>query len=125
MQFGLYLLQVREAALSGLGEDKAAIHRHLEATAATRDQAQALDPVAVPVKKLLRRPGGPKEVVSRHAVLDLNGQLLGHFLPPLLIPRDLLQHMLAPRAPCFNRLARFVKEFLLSTCLTTWLHAQV
>jgi hypothetical protein len=81
MEFALYLLQVREATLPGLGEDEAAIHCHLEATAAAGDQGQALDTIAVPVKKLLRRPGGPKEVVSRHAVLDLNGQFLGHFSP--------------------------------------------
>jgi hypothetical protein len=75
-----YLTQVREAALPGLGEDEATIHCHLEATATAGDQGQAFDAIAIAVKKLLRRPGGSKEVVSRHAVLDLNGQFLGHFL---------------------------------------------
>jgi len=125
MEFALYLFQVRKATLLGLREDEAAVHRHLEATAAAGDQGQALDTVAVPVKKLLRRPGGSKEVVSRHAVLDLNGQLLGHFLPPLLFSRVLLQHMLAPQAGCFNRPIRSAKEFLLATCLTTRLRVQV
>ena len=86
MQFLLYLTQLREAALLRLGEDEATVHCHLEATAAAGDQGQALDVIAVAVKKLLRRPGGSKEVVSRHAVLDLNGQFLGH-LSPLSIHR--------------------------------------
>jgi hypothetical protein len=114
-QFLLYLTQVREAALPGLGEDEAVVHCHLEATAAAGDQGQALDIVAIAVKKLLRRPGGSQEVVSRHAVLDLNGQLLGHFLPPLVFPRGLLQHMLAPQAASFNRAVRFLKQFLPTT----------
>jgi hypothetical protein len=73
MKFFLYLLQVREATLPRLGEDEAAIHCHLKATAAAGDQGQAFDAIGISVKKLLRRPGGSKEVVSRHAVLDLNG----------------------------------------------------
>jgi hypothetical protein len=81
MQFLLYLTQLREAALLRLGEDEATVHCHLEATAAAGDQGQALDVIAVAVKKLLRRPGGSKEIVSRHAVLDLNGQFLGHLSP--------------------------------------------
>lgn len=86
MQFLLYLTQLREAALLRLGEDEATVDCHLEATAAAGDQGQALDVTGVAVKKLLRRPGGSKEVVSRHAVLDLNGQFLGH-LSPLSIHR--------------------------------------
>jgi hypothetical protein len=85
MQFLLYLTQVREAALLRLGKDEAAVHCHLEATAAAGDQGQALDVIAVAVKKLLRRPGGSKEVVSRHAILDLNAQFLGHFSPLLIL----------------------------------------
>jgi hypothetical protein len=89
VQLLLYLPQLRETALLSLGEDEAVVHRHLEATVAAGDKGQALDHVAIAVKKLLRRPGGSKEVVSRHAVLDLNGQFLGH-LSPLSIPlRDL------------------------------------
>jgi hypothetical protein len=79
IDFLVYLTQVGEAALPSLGEDEATIHRHLKATATAGDQRQAFDAIAVSVKKLLRRPGGSKEVVSRHAVLDLNGQFLGHF----------------------------------------------
>ena len=37
MEFLHYLFQVRETTLSGLGEDEAAIHRHLEATASAWD----------------------------------------------------------------------------------------
>jgi len=38
MKFFLYLLQVRKATLPRLGEDEAAIHCHLKATAAAGDQ---------------------------------------------------------------------------------------
>ena len=81
----LQLAQLRKAALAGLGVDQAAVHSHLETTSAAGHEAQTLDQVAVLVKNLLRRPGGSKEIVSRHTVLDLNGQLLalGHLLPPL------------------------------------------
>jgi len=108
IDFLVYLTQVREPTLPSLGEDEATIHCHLEATATAGDQRQALDAIAVSVKKLLRRPGGSKEVVSRHAVLDLNGQFLGHFLSfrsfdGLQVP---LQHMLAPQAASFNRPVR-------------------
>jgi hypothetical protein len=114
MQFLLQLLQIREAALLGLREDKAAIHCHLEATAAAGDQGQALDVVAIAVKKLLRRPGGSKEVVSRHAVLDLNGQFLGHFSPPFdssITLKGLLRYMLALTASSFNRRVRPLRQF--------------
>jgi len=37
MEFLHYLFQVRETTLSGLREDEAAIHRHLEATASAGD----------------------------------------------------------------------------------------
>ena len=102
MEFLHNLLQVRETTLLSLGEDEAAIHRYLEATASAWDQGQALDTVAVPVKKLLRRPGGSKEVVSGHAVLDLNGQFLGHSSLLSSCHGPLLQHMLAPPARGFN-----------------------
>jgi hypothetical protein len=76
---------------------------------AAGDQGQALDHIAIAVKKLLRRPGGSKEVVSRHAVLDLNGQFLGHLSPLSILPitlKGLFQHMVAVRAGSFNRSAR-------------------
>jgi hypothetical protein len=65
----------------GLGEDEATVDCHLEATSSAWDQGQALDPVAVLVEKLLRRPGGSKEVVSRYTVLDLDVDFLGHPSP--------------------------------------------
>jgi hypothetical protein len=85
MELLLQLTQLWEATLAGLGVHQSTVHRHLEAAAAAGNEAQTLDQVAVLVEKLLRRPGGSKEIVSRHAVLDLNGQLLvlGHLLPPL------------------------------------------
>jgi hypothetical protein len=81
MESLLDLTQVREAARLCLRKDEATVHCHLEATAAAGDQCQAFDVIAVAVKKLLRRPGGSKEVVSRHAVLDLNGHFLAHLSP--------------------------------------------
>jgi hypothetical protein len=99
----VYLTQVREAALLSLGEDEATIHCHLEATAAAGDERQALDGIVVPLKKLRRRPGGSEEVVSRHAVLDLNGQLTGHFLPPLIVQRGLLVAHVSPTASFIQR----------------------
>jgi hypothetical protein len=80
----LYLPQFRESALARLREDEVPIRRHLESTASAGNQAQALDSVAELVQKLLRRPGGSKEVVSRHAILNLDAQLLGHISPPLV-----------------------------------------
>ena len=118
MQLLLQLLQIRKAALLGLREDKAAIHCHLEATAAAGDQGQALDVVAIAAKKLLRRPGGSKEVVSRHAVLDLNGQFLGHFSPPFdssITLKGLLRYMLVLTASSFNRPVRPPRQFPLAT----------
>ena len=46
----LDLAQLREAALAGLGEDEATVHRHLEAAGAAGHKGQALDPIAVLVK---------------------------------------------------------------------------
>jgi len=102
----LQLTQLWEAALAGLGVHQAAIHRHLEAATAAGNEAQTLDQVAVLVKKLLRRPGGSKEIVSRHTVLDLNGQffVLGHLLsPPRFVARQLTVDILGPRPACFKR----------------------
>ena len=65
MELLLQLVQLRKAALAGLRVDQATVHRHLEATAAAGNEAQTLDQVAVLVEKLLRRPGGSKEIVSR------------------------------------------------------------
>jgi hypothetical protein len=106
MELLLQLTQLWEAALAGLGVHQAAIHRHLEAATAAGNEAQTLDQVAVLVKKLLRRPGGSKEIVSRHAVLDLNGQLLvlGHLAPPLgFVAKRPTVPILGPRPACFKR----------------------
>ncbi len=72
------LAQLGESALARLGEEQFPVHRHLEPARSAGDQRQGLDAVPESVEKLLRRPGGPEEVVSRRTVLDVDLQLLGH-----------------------------------------------